>query len=610
VHRPARRGVAAAAALAAGTIMFAPAAAYADSPTGPAGIKNIVVIYQENHSFDNLFGDWEGVNGIKKAADSGHVTQVDANGVALPCLPQNDVNLAPLPATCHGSTSNGVVVDSHFTNQPFLIDDFIKPTDKTCPPPGVFAGHGVLKDSKDALPGGCTADLVHRYYQEQYQIHSGKMDRYVVGSDAIGLTMGRYSTTTLPIYAYLHQSGAPNYVIADSFFQAAFGGSYLNHQWLIAAATPKFAGATKDGSANDLHSVVGANGLPVGGPAYPLLPPADPALKDKALTQVGDADGHCVVPAGAPTPPAGTVCGDYSVNTIQPFFQPYSPPAAGQPLPARLPPLSTATIGDRLSAKGVDWAWYSGGWSNADGRVDAPGWTNGTGSSAPAKCADPNVNPNAVFPNCPDKLFQFHHQAFNYYANFAPGTQARAKHLLDESQFISAAKTGHLKPVTFVKPLGDDNEHPGYASETTGSSHLVDLVKAVVNGPQAEDTMVVVTYDEFGGQWDHVSPPKVDKWGPGTRIPALLIAPKFQHRYAIDHTTYDTTSVLSTIEKRFHLPPLTTRDRNAADLGHAFDAPPFAGLPITGTPVGSIVGIGLGLALVGAVGVLIGRRRA
>ena len=121
--------------------------------------------------------------------------------------------------------------------------------------------------------------------------------------------------------------------------------------------------------------------------------------------------------------------------------------------------------------------------------------------------------------------------------------------------------------------------------------------------------MVVVTYDEFGGQWDHVSPPKVDKWGPGTRIPTLLIAPTFEHRYGIDHTTYDTTSVLSTIEKRFHLPPLTSRDRHAADLGHAFEAPPFAGLPITGTPVGSIVGVGLGLLLVGAVGVLFGRRR-
>jgi phospholipase C len=50
--------------------------------------------------------------------------------------------------------------------------------------------------------------------------------------------MGYYDTKKLPIYTFLHSPGAPNYVIADSFFQAAFGGSFLNHQWLIAAATP------------------------------------------------------------------------------------------------------------------------------------------------------------------------------------------------------------------------------------------------------------------------------------------------------------------------------------------------------------------------------------
>jgi Phosphoesterase family len=89
------------------------------------------------------------------------------------------------------------VVDSAFPNQPFLLDDYIKPTDKTCPAPGVFAPHGVVKDSAGALPGGCTEDLVHRYYQEQWQIHGGQQDRYVAGSDAIGLAMGVYDTKAL-----------------------------------------------------------------------------------------------------------------------------------------------------------------------------------------------------------------------------------------------------------------------------------------------------------------------------------------------------------------------------------------------------------------------------
>jgi phospholipase C len=87
----------------------------------------------------------------------------------------------------------------------------------------------------------------------------------------------------------------------------------------------------------------------------------------------------------------------------------------------RRPPLNSPNIGDRLSAKHIDWAWYSGGWSNANGDVGASGWTNGTGPI----CSDPQHNANALFPNCPDVNFQFHHQALNYFAQFAPGTAAR-----------------------------------------------------------------------------------------------------------------------------------------------------------------------------------------
>jgi phospholipase C len=108
----------------------------------------------------------------------------------------------------------------------------------------------------------------------------------------------------------------------------------------------------------------------------------------------------------------------------------------------RLPPLANPTIGDRLSAAQVDWAWYSGGWLNANGDVNAPGWTNGNGPT----CSDPNANLAAPggFPRCPDKLFQYHHQPFNYYVNFAPGTQARTDHLRDEAEFFQTAKDGTL----------------------------------------------------------------------------------------------------------------------------------------------------------------------
>jgi acid phosphatase len=555
----------------AGALTAIPATSYANDShddDGLQGIKHIVVIYQENHSFDNLFGGWERVNGLSQAATSGKQSQVAIDGTTLPCLPQNDVNLAsptPLAATCHG-VAGTTTVDSAFTNQPFRIDNFIGPTDATCPAPGVFAAHGVLKDSPGALPGGCTEDMVHRFYQEQYQIDGGRQDRYVAGSDAIGLAMGTYDTKALPVYQYLHARNAPHYAIADNFFQGSFGGSFLNHQWLIAAATPVWPNALADGGTNDLHSIVGADGSPAN---YPLHPSS--GLKDTALTQAANPDGTCVVAAGKPTPPAGTVCGDYAVNTIQPFNQPYAPGTAAE---RRLPPLTNPTIGDELSAKGVDWAWYSGGWDNAAGNTGGPGWTNGT---TPGTCTDPNATSTAAYPNCPDKLFQYHHQSFNYFANYAPGTAARAAHLLDEVSFIDAATTGKLKPVSFVKPVGEENEHPGYGSEHDGSDHLVDLIKAVETGPDARNTLVVVTYDEFGGQWDHVSPPTgsgvSDQFGPGTRVPALLISPRLENSFSVDHTAHDTTSILATIEHRFGLKALSARDKAVADLSSVFGHP-------------------------------------
>ena len=198
-------------------------------------IQHIVVIYEENHSFDNLYGGWEGVNG-RDNADAARTNQIAQNGLLYSCLLQNDVNLTspPQPSDCT-DTSTGTAFGSHFPSAPFSIEGFIPKDARTCPQPGVFAAHG-LTPSAANLPGGCTEDIVHRFYQEQYQLHGGKQDLYVTGSDAVGLAMGYYDTTKLPIYTYLHGHDAPHYVIADDFFQGAFGGSFLNHQWLIAAA--------------------------------------------------------------------------------------------------------------------------------------------------------------------------------------------------------------------------------------------------------------------------------------------------------------------------------------------------------------------------------------
>jgi phospholipase C len=279
------------------------------------------------------------------------------------------------------------------------------------------------------------------------------------------------------------------------------------------------------------------------------------------------------VPCASPHP-AGLACGDYAVNTIQPTYQPFAP---GTNPARRLPPQDAPTIGSRLSDKGIDWAWYSGGWSNADGDVGGPGWTNGT---TPGTCTDPNTASGAVYPNCPDKLFQYHHQPFNYFSAYATGTAARTQHLRDEVEFedLAADSVRHcqLKPVSLVKPIGEENEHPGYASEHSGSNHLVELLKSVQDSACAKNTMVIVTYDEFGGQWDHVPPPGMgargphDNMGPSTRVPALTIAPGLRHGFSVDHASHDTTSIMATIEHRFGLPPVSARDASVRDMSTVF----------------------------------------
>src|SRR5205823_1895271 len=146
------------------------------------------------------------VNGLPNA-DAPHTRQVQADGkTPYTCLLQNDVNLtspSPLPATC-SDRYNGEAFPSAFVNAPFKIEDYISATDTTCPSSSdVFAPNGIAKGSGKA--GGCTKDLTHRFYSEQYQIHEGKQDRYVTGSEAAGLVMGYYDTKKLPIYNFLHR---------------------------------------------------------------------------------------------------------------------------------------------------------------------------------------------------------------------------------------------------------------------------------------------------------------------------------------------------------------------------------------------------------------------
>ena len=424
------------------------------APSGTfSKINHIVVLYLENHSYDNLYGEFDGGDGLGNAK----TPQQDTEGGVYLNLPQPlDTDVTP------------AVPDSRFPvnlpNAPFALEQFVPAT--------------------AAIP-----DLVHRWYQEQQQIHGGKMDRFAAVSDAKGLALGFYHTAGLPL-----AKEAAKYTLSDHFFHAAYGGSFLNHQWLVAAASPQFANA----------------------------PLSAVAIEDAKGNMTKDG---FVMPHGC-----------YVVNTA---FSVNAPHPANIGAEALVPSQTHATIGDRLSDANLDWAWYAGGWNDA-------------------------------LAGHPDAKFQFHHQPFVYFKRFADGTDEKAAHLQDESEFFAKAKAGTLPAVSFVKPVGGLNEHPGYAVLVDGENHVLQLIDAVRNGPNWKDTAIIITYDEHGGFWDHVAPPAVDSWGPGSRVPTIVISP-YAKRGFIDRTVYDTTSILATIEHRFGLEPLTSRDANAADLSNAFD---------------------------------------
>jgi acid phosphatase len=167
-------------------------------------------------------------------------------------------------------------------------------------------------------------------------------------------------------------------------------------------------------------------------------------------------------------------------------------------------------------------------------------------------------------------LFQFHHQPFAYYQNYGDGTKLRAEHLQDEKNFKRDIATGNLPQVVFIKQIGQDNEHPGYSSLLHGQLAAMGLIDEIRQSQYWQNSVIILTYDENGGRWDNVGPPQIDRWGPGSRVPAIIISPFSKQNY-IDQTPYETASILALIEQRFGLKPLAKRDKLANPFENAFD---------------------------------------
>jgi phospholipase C len=141
--------------------------------------------------------------------------------------------------------------------------------------------------------------------------------------------------------------------------------------------------------------------------------------------------------------------------------------------------------------------------------------------------------------------------------------------VVPNTRFLPDLKGGRLPQVTWLTPPMKLSDHPPH-SLCQGENWLVSTMNALMRSKYWSSTAVVVTWDDYGGFFDHVPPPHPDIYGFGPRVPALIISP-WAKRGLVDHEEMDFASVLRLIETIFDLPTMTQRDAHASDMLSAFD---------------------------------------
>ncbi len=491
-------------------------------------IDYVIVLYTENRSFDSLYGSFPGADGLAQARPE-QVRQTDARGRPLDCLPQAYLSDTTKP-------------DPRFP--PAATRDRFRHSiaDLAAPPPNERSlANGYFDADRFAALDSVSGDMVHRFYTEQYQINrvgdpknpgGHPMGKFVTWSNNPGLVMGVYDVQNLG-----EGRLAKEFVLCDQVFHSAFGGSFLNHFWLISARTPvwpRFSSAV--GASAVTITALDENGYPFvrGGMLLDGRLSRDPKLEafphSNAAASLG-ADDY------------------WAINTMQPVNGP-----ADDPPGSRLPLQDFDTIGDRLTAAGVTWAWFSGGWDNAKaGR--------------------------------PDPLFQYHHQPFAYFRRYAL-EQAPVN-----ATATSAGSPGRDSPASPALPPGRERIRRG-----PGPRHApFGVVRQAARG--VERTSGPIERRERAGVGERNNPADSTESllgaGRGVRDSRRERRPLGSraaaadrrlgagnpgadgHRLArakrgfVDHTQYETVSLLKFIELRWNLPPLNQRD---ADATAPFDA--------------------------------------
>jgi len=440
-----------------------PAARHASGATGTGSspIKHVIVVIQENRSFDNFFATFPGANGT-------------TTGEAIP-MP------SPIANACRKA---GQPVITQPTSVPLTEVD--------------LTGHGFYKNYI------ANSDLAHIYKNGYlYECNSSAYQPTASSPcqmNGFDITLtgpngeGPAATCTYT-YQYVNPNAiapywdlAQQYVLADNTFQSQGSSSFTAHQDLIAAGTSYDQKTTGSGYTESV--IDNPNAFPWG----------------------------CDSPQGAHTALI-TTDGLYLQNK-GPW--PCFPVASSD---------EYSTLRDLLDAKGVSWKFYGDKIKSSDGSGI---WT-----------------------------------AFDAIRAVRHGKEWGTNVVFPDTKIFADLKNGHLPSVSWVVPDAFNSDHPAEKSDT-GPSWVASVVNAVGKSKDWKSSAVIVLWDDWGGYFDHVPPPFYDgQGGLGFRIPLLIISPYVQAH--VEHTQYETTSILRFIEDNWDLGTLGKLDQRATSIGNAFD---------------------------------------
>jgi phospholipase C len=137
------------------------------------------------------------------------------------------------------------------------------------------------------------------------------------------------------------------------------------------------------------------------------------------------------------------------------------------------------------------------------------------------------------------------------------------------TDFCNDLQNGTLPQVCWITPTVENSEHPPQNIQT-GMWYVTDLVNAVMQSSYWNSCAIILTWDDYGGFYDHVPPPQVDEFGYGIRVPAIVISP-YSLSGVVVHTQYDHTSLLKLVETAFGLGSLTARDASSNTMLECFN---------------------------------------